>query len=161
MPPIWIGANAEVGVRRSARLGDAWPIGPRMPIPEIAKHLQVYDSVRAQMGRPPTVHPIRREIMIGKSRADALERFRAMTAVRYAEYDARERASIPGADHVETHAIVGTPDDIVDQIRSLEQALPVGPLIVRAQWPGMSTQEVEAYLDALGRHVVKPLSGVT
>ena len=160
-PPIWIGANAEVGVRRSARLGDAWPIGPRMPIPEIADRLHLYDSVRAELGRPPTVHPIRREIMVGTSRADALERFRSMTAVRYAEYDARERASIPGASPVDTPAIVGTPDDVVGQILALERALPVGPLIVRVQWPGMTADDVETYLDELGRHVVRPLRQVT
>ena len=41
-PPIWIGANAAAGVRRSARLGDAWPVGPRMPLPAVRGLLALY-----------------------------------------------------------------------------------------------------------------------
>lgn len=64
-PPVWIGANAEPGVRRSARLGDAWPIGPRMPVEEIERNLAVYAAEREARGLPAGRHPIRREIASG------------------------------------------------------------------------------------------------
>jgi alkanesulfonate monooxygenase SsuD/methylene tetrahydromethanopterin reductase-like flavin-dependent oxidoreductase (luciferase family) len=158
-PPIWIGASSAAGVRRSARLGDAWPIGPRMATTAIAEHLAIYDAERERLGRPATRHPIRREIVVGATRAEALDRFVSMTSQRYAEYAERERMSIPGgrpAGHDEP-AIVGTPDQVVAELRALATSLPIGPVIVRVQWPGMTDDDVVRYLDELGALVVAPL----
>lgn len=158
-PPIWIGANSEAGVRRSARLGDAWPIGPRMPLDEAAGHLTTYAAERAVLGLPAGRHPIRREIVLGPDREAARSRFTAMTADRFAAYADRERASLPGSaaagDEAGT-ALLGTPDDVLGQLHDLNTRLAVDTVIVRAQWPGMSAADVDAYLDDLGSQVVIP-----
>lgn len=161
-PPIWIGANAEAGVRRSARLGDAWPIGPRMPVEEIERNLAVHVAERAAVGLPPVErHPIRREIVLGRNRDHARDRFAAMTTTRFRAYAERERLSLPGstpAGEEASTAILGEPDDVVGQLRELEARLPIGPVVVRAQWPGMSVDDVQGYLDELGECVVRPLT---
>ena len=36
MPPVWIGANADVGIRRAARVADTWFINPHNKIDTIA-----------------------------------------------------------------------------------------------------------------------------
>ena len=36
MPPVWIGANANVGIRRAARMADTWFINPHNKIDTIA-----------------------------------------------------------------------------------------------------------------------------
>lgn len=162
-PPIWIGAHASVGVRRSARLGDAWPISPRMPLDEVRRLLGEYFEYRDQFGRPRGPQPIRREIVLGTSQADAAETFTARTQHRFAIYSAHGRDTVPGmsagGDEV-TAAIVGTPAAVRAQLRNLAQSLPVDPVIVRAQWPGMSVAEIEEYLAELGEEVVRPLADV-
>lgn len=162
-PPIWIGANAEVGVRRSARLGDAWPIGPLMPVDEIERNLAVYAAERARHGLPVGRHPIRREIVLGRDRDDAQTRFTAMTADRFRAYAERERLSLPGSttsgDEGST-AVLGDADDVTAQLRVLGARLPVDTVIVRAQWPGMGPDDVVAHLDELGEHVVRPLTAL-
>src|SRR5438034_5246691 len=41
-PPIWFGAWAEPAIRRAARFGDAWLIGPSASFDEIAPCLRTY-----------------------------------------------------------------------------------------------------------------------
>jgi alkanesulfonate monooxygenase SsuD/methylene tetrahydromethanopterin reductase-like flavin-dependent oxidoreductase (luciferase family) len=160
-PPIWIGANAPAGVRRSARLGDAWPIGPRMPLTEVRELLGLYLDCRDACGYQRSAQPIRREIVLGSSHEDAVAAFGAMTADRYRSYSARERDLLPGTAAVgaeSTAAVLGTPEDVRRQLAALASELPVDPVIVRAQWPGMDITEIEAYLAQLGTQVVRPLA---
>lgn len=163
-PPIWIGANAPTGVRRSARLGDAWSIGPRMPLTQVRETLALYLGIRAELGRETGPQPIRREIVLGADRDGAVARYHALTAPRFASYSARERDSLPGTavagDEVSA-AILGDPDSVRDQLASLAAELPVDPVIVRAQWPGMDIDAIEAYLAQLGAEVVRPLADVS
>ena len=49
---------------------------------------------------------------------------------------------------------IGTPDECVAQIRELAATFPIDPILVRAQWPHMSSDQVVAYLDDLGRDIV-------
>ncbi|MAT06358.1 MAG: LLM class flavin-dependent oxidoreductase [Acidimicrobiaceae bacterium] len=156
-PPIWIGASSEAGVRRAARIGDAWPIGPRLSLDRIRELLAAFDDARATSGRPAARHPIRREIVIGADRDAARARFHDMTAERYEAYAARERGSIAGGDENSEPAIVGTPDQVVDEVLRMAAELPVGPVITRVQWPGMTAADVHAYVEDLGRHVVHPI----
>ncbi|MDQ1396532.1 MAG: hypothetical protein QOG64_1791 [Acidimicrobiaceae bacterium] len=162
-PPVWVGANAEAGIRRSARLADAWPIGPRMSMDEARRALGWYFEERDKLGRPRHPQPIRREIVIGRDRADAEARFRSMTGARFAAYAERERGSLPGSvaegEEVST-AIVGTAESVREELRHLAQTFPVSTVIVRAQWPGFDGAAVAAYLDELGQQVVAPLRDV-
>ena len=42
MPPVWIGANVAVGIRRAARMADAWFINPHNKLDTIAQQMEVY-----------------------------------------------------------------------------------------------------------------------
>ncbi len=95
-PPVWIGANATPGILRTARLGDAWPIGPRMPFEQIRQNLRLLEAERRRLGLPLGRHPIRREIVLGRDHEDAVARYSAMTADRYRAYGERERDSLAG-----------------------------------------------------------------
>ena len=56
---------------------------------------------------------------------------------------------------------IGTPSECIAQIRALAAVAPIDPIIVRAQWPDMPADAVEAYLDDLGREIIPALgSGV-
>ena len=49
---------------------------------------------------------------------------------------------------------IGTPDECIEQIRALAAVVPIDPILVRAQWPHMTSDQVVAYLDDLGRDIV-------
>jgi alkanesulfonate monooxygenase SsuD/methylene tetrahydromethanopterin reductase-like flavin-dependent oxidoreductase (luciferase family) len=68
---FWIGATAEPAIDRAARLGDAWLAAPGLT-PKQAGTLASYyqDRCRAH-GKPPAAIPIRRDIYVGESDAEA------------------------------------------------------------------------------------------
>jgi alkanesulfonate monooxygenase SsuD/methylene tetrahydromethanopterin reductase-like flavin-dependent oxidoreductase (luciferase family) len=163
-PPIWIGAMKDQGVRRSARLGDGWPVTPETKVPEMVRLMSVYEDERDRLGRPQVKHPLRREIVPAATTDAAFERFEAMAKDRLLAYAARQLATRDAGElSREFRAVaaketfIGTPDECLEQIRSLAALVPIDPILVRAQWPHMSSDEVVAYLDDLGRDIVPAL----
>jgi hypothetical protein len=130
--------------------------------------LAVYEDERDQLGLPQTLHPIRREIAIGKNYDDAFNAYESMVKERLLAYAQRSLATrneeeIANAfrEVAEREAFIGTPDDVVTKVQAMATQLPVDPLIIRAQWPGMTADDVVAYLDELGQHVVPALKAIT
>lgn len=159
-PPVWIGGMAEAAIRRSARLGDAWPIGPRMPVDQMRRMLDVYYAERDRLRLARSAQPIRREIVLGRDLDDAHSTYLEMTGERNRGYATRERSTLPGsvaAGNESATAVLGNAADVTDALTALAADLPIGPVIVRVQWPGMDADAVSSYLDALGSQVVEPL----
>lgn len=160
-PPLWIGAMKDAGVRRSARLGDGWPVTPETKVPEMVRLMALYEDERERLGRPQVKHPLRREIVPGPTTDAAFDRFEAMAKERLLAYAANQLAT-RNADELsrEFRAVaaqetfIGTPEECIEQIRDLAAIVPIDPILVRAQWPHMSADQVVAYLDNLGRDVV-------
>ena len=160
-PPIWIGAMKDHGVRRSARLGDGWPITPETRGPEMVRLLSIFEDERERIGRPHVRHPLRREIIPAATTEAAYERFESMAKERLLAYANRQLAT-RDADEIaqqfrevaRQETFIGTPDECVAQIREFAATVPIDPILVRAQWPHMSADDVVAYLDDLGRDIV-------
>ena len=160
-PPIWIGAMRDHGVRRSARLGDGWPITPETKVPEMRRLLAIYEDERDRLGRPQVKHPLRREIIPAATTEAAFERFEGMAKERLLAYANRQLATRDAGEIARQfrevarkEAFIGTPEECVTQIRDLARLIPIDPILVRAQWPRMTGDEVVEYLDRLGRDIV-------
>lgn len=143
-PPVWIGADSRAGVRRAARAGDAWMIGPTKQPEDIEALIAEFDAQRSETGRAPAVHPIRRDLALAPDKATALNDFLELTAARYRTYVDNERSGYepPAADRLAARLLHGTVNDCAAQLRALSTRLSVDPVIVRPDWPGMSTAEV-------------------
>jgi alkanesulfonate monooxygenase SsuD/methylene tetrahydromethanopterin reductase-like flavin-dependent oxidoreductase (luciferase family) len=150
-----------VGVRRSARLGDGWPVTPETKIPEMVRLLSLYEDERERLGKPQVRHPLRREIVPAATTEAAFERFEYMAKERLVAYAQRQLATRDAGELTSSfrevaakETFIGTPDECVAQIRELAAVVPVDPVLVRAQWPHLTGDEVVSYLDDLGRDIV-------
>ncbi|HEY3260788.1 MAG TPA: LLM class flavin-dependent oxidoreductase [Pseudonocardiaceae bacterium] len=160
-PPLWLGAMTEIGVRRSARLADGWPVTPETKIPDLVRLMSLYEDERERLGRPQVRHPLRREIVPAPTTDDAFRRFELMAKERLIAY-ARRQLATRDAGELESsfrelaakEAFLGTPAECIRQIRELAAIVPIDPIIVRAQWPGMPADQVVEYLDELGEEVI-------
>jgi alkanesulfonate monooxygenase SsuD/methylene tetrahydromethanopterin reductase-like flavin-dependent oxidoreductase (luciferase family) len=163
-PPVWVGANSEVAIRRAARLGDSWFIGPNATLDVLDRQLPLYRQARADEGKPPPdCLPLSREVFIDETRERAWERARPYLEAKYASYAAWGQRRVlsqgesldvgesePGRDRF----LIGNPEEVLQGLLHWEERLGVDMLILRLQWPGLPGADTERALRLLGREVV-------
>lgn len=160
-PPIWMGAHSRAGARRAGRFGDAMIIPPETEIDEIQARLEIMKEGFAERGVPFTHQPLRRNVMVADTHDEAVDRFIEVSQDRYLAY-AEKELDILDADAlrkdfigtVGAHAVLGSHDEVVEELRRVAREIPVDPIIVKPQWPTMSPDDVVDYLDTLGRQVI-------
>lgn len=160
-PPVWMGAKTPAGVRRAARIGDVWAVPPKLPFDGLLDRAELYRIERERLGL--AIHPValRREIVLGDDASDAAERYVRMTDQRLDAYVARELVVddpvIGETRDPRLTALLGTPEQCIEQMRGVTDHVAVDPLLFRAAWPGMSIDEVERYIHDLGQRVLSGL----
>lgn len=167
-PPIWLGAMKETGVRRAARHGDVWTITPQQTIEQVEDLVGLYIRERQSLGLPLTKFPLRRELQVADSYDQALQDFASVARSKYVSYADqgmqlldKERVDREFLDNVKDHVLLGTGEQVREQITDIAGRLPVGPLLIRPHWPGMDADQTAAYLERVGREVVAPLKDLT
>jgi alkanesulfonate monooxygenase SsuD/methylene tetrahydromethanopterin reductase-like flavin-dependent oxidoreductase (luciferase family) len=147
MPPVWIGANADVGIRRAARMADAWFINPHNKIDTTARQMDVYKRALDEAGKPfPADLPMMREIFVAPSRAEAIRLARPYLEAKYAAYrDWGQDKVMPSGDHFDLgfedlmtdRFLFGSPAEVTDQILALKRRFGVTTMMLGIHWVGM------------------------
>src|SRR5437762_11789146 len=163
-PPIWLAANADAGVRRAARLGDAWLMNPHTTLPTLERQLALFHETRAALRRPPArVIPLIRECYVAPDAATALAEARPFLEGKYVAYRAWEQdKALPSgesfAHDFETltrdRFLIGDPERVREEIARYQERLGITDLIVRVQWPGMDPARVLRSIRLLGDEVL-------
>ncbi len=120
--PLWIGAGAEPAIRRAARLGDVWIIGPLSSLEVVEAQMRIYKAALEEYGRAGeiTEFPIRRDVFIAEGRA---------TALRIVE-PVLQRGYRGVAGNPLDVLIVGGPNDFVEKLEQL-RALGTSHVLIR------------------------------
>jgi alkanesulfonate monooxygenase SsuD/methylene tetrahydromethanopterin reductase-like flavin-dependent oxidoreductase (luciferase family) len=147
MPPVWIGANADAAIRRAARLGDCWYINPHSTLTTLARQMEVYKRALDECGKPfPAELPMRREVFVARTRAEAIRLARPWLEGKYRTYREWGQDKVMPAgddfDHnfdelLEDRFLIGAPAEIVERLRDLERRFGVNHLVASIHWPGM------------------------
>src|ERR1044071_6909567 len=72
-PPIWIAANADPAVLRTARMGLSWFVNPHAALPTVERQWQRYKQALAEASQPmPAARPIALELHVAPTREEAV-----------------------------------------------------------------------------------------
>jgi alkanesulfonate monooxygenase SsuD/methylene tetrahydromethanopterin reductase-like flavin-dependent oxidoreductase (luciferase family) len=147
MPPVWIGANANIGIRRAARMADAWFVNPHNKIDTIAEQMEVYKRALDAAGKPfPDELPMAREVFVAPSRTEAIRLARPSLEAKYKAYrDWGQDKVMPAGDHFDLdfedlmndRFLFGSPNEVIEQILRLKTRFGVNTLILGIHWVGM------------------------
>jgi alkanesulfonate monooxygenase SsuD/methylene tetrahydromethanopterin reductase-like flavin-dependent oxidoreductase (luciferase family) len=163
-PPIWIAANADPAVVRTARLGCPWFVNPHAALPTIERQWSRYKQALAEAGQPmPAARPIALELHVAPTREEAIETARPFLVEKYKAYaEWGQDKVLPGEESFRVsfeelardRFILGTPEDAIAQIEERIARLESNYVVFRLAWPGMESAKVLRVIELLGREVL-------
>jgi len=164
-PPIWMAGDSEAPVKRAAKLADAWMPSPMVSEDNVGKLGALFREIRAAAGLAPAAeYPIIRECHVGSGTGKALDEVREPLSFKYEAYASWGGASgfVP-ADRIRgdfdkfaaNRFIIGSENEVVDQIGRYGERTGTDHILLRVQWPGLGQKTVLGTLERLGRVVEK------
>jgi alkanesulfonate monooxygenase SsuD/methylene tetrahydromethanopterin reductase-like flavin-dependent oxidoreductase (luciferase family) len=163
-PPIWIAANADPAVVRTARLGYPWFVNPHAALPTIERQWERYKQALAEANHPmPGARPIALELHVAATREEAVETARPFLAGKYNAYaEWGQDKVLPGEESFRVafdalardRFILGTPDEVIEQIEERVRRLQSNYLIFRMGWPGMEPAKILRAIEMMGARVL-------
>jgi alkanesulfonate monooxygenase SsuD/methylene tetrahydromethanopterin reductase-like flavin-dependent oxidoreductase (luciferase family) len=168
-PPIWVAANNDAAIRRAARWGYPWLINPHATIPMVARQWSTYKEALDSAGQPiPKVLPMMRELYIAEDRETAYLESEPYLVPKYQAYASwgqdkalpgDESFSIPYQELARDRFLLGSPEEVTQEIRRYEEELDANYLIFRMNWPGMAHQQVLRQIELMGSEVIPRIKG--
>jgi alkanesulfonate monooxygenase SsuD/methylene tetrahydromethanopterin reductase-like flavin-dependent oxidoreductase (luciferase family) len=152
-PPIYIAAQAEVPVKRAARIGDAWLIVNIRGIQNLIPLMQTYRATLKEYGRAPIEYPITVECYVGARHATALQECHGPLRFKYNAYAAwgmEHSSSESFEDFARNRFIIGDKMSVKEEIARYRELLGVDHFIMRCGWPGLPQEQTLASIQRLG-----------
>ncbi len=163
-PPIWIAANNDGAIARAGRLGYAWLLNPHATLTTLERQIILYKDTLAQAGKPlPSELPIIKEMHIAQTREEAIRVAQPYLESKYQAYaDWGQDKALPGQESfrvpfealAKDRFILGSVEDVIQQIAEHHRRLGVNHFLFRIWWPGMEAYHAYRVVELMGKHII-------
>ena len=143
-PSIVVGASNEASVRRAAKLTDGWWAG-HVPFDGVGTRVDAFRDARETTDRGPGRIEIGREVFVAETAEKAEEIVREPLMRKYDRYVTWGQDEVFEDDEFESaweklkhdRFIVGSPDDVIEEIERYRTAFDPDAIRTRMQFQGM------------------------
>ena len=163
-PRIWIAANNDSAIVRAGRLGCAWLLNPHATLATLERQMQVYRDALAATGQSsPADMPIIKEMHVAKTREEAISISQPYLEPKYRAYadwgqdkalPGQESFRVPFEDLAKDRFILGSVEDVIQQIKEHQRRLGVNHFVFRIWWPGMEAYHAYRVIELMGTQVI-------
>ena len=163
-PPIWIAANGDGAVKRAARMSEAWFLNPHARFDTLKRQMEMFHEEREAAGKgAPDATPVIKEMFIGEDRESAFRECADYLAVKYNVYVKwGQSEALPKSDTLRMpldelrsdRFLIGSAEDVAEDIRRHRDELGVDHMAFRVQWPGMPQELVLRTLERFAKEVM-------
>ncbi len=164
-PPIWVGGSADVVIRRAAKLGTCWYVGPNDRLDAIADQVDVYKRALDDLDKPfPDEFPGRREVFVARTREEAYRLCKAPVMTKYKAYHAwglgRSRPGEPDElgqpfeELLKDRFFIGSPDDVAEQILKFNRRVGLNHIVMSMHWPGLEVARAIESMQLFAEEVI-------
>jgi len=163
-PPIWIAANDDSAIARAGRLGCTWLLNPHVTLATLERQMPVYKNALAGAGKSlPVDLPIIKEMHVAKTREEAIKVAQPYLAGKYQAYaDWGQDKALPGQESfrvsfealAQDRFILGSVEDVIQQLEEHHRRLGINHFIFRIWWPGMEACHAYRVIELMGERVI-------
>ncbi|MGI9657578.1 MAG: LLM class flavin-dependent oxidoreductase [Gaiellaceae bacterium] len=157
-PPIWAAAVTDVGIRRQARLADAWFMPPMSTLAELEHGLAIDTDARGGTGSARV--PVMREACVAPTDVEAVAAAKPFLEEKYRVYAGwgQDDALGGGWDALAADRfLVGSPATVARELERLRDRLGATDVSLRLAWPGFPHAATMRSIELLATEVLPTL----
>lgn len=159
--PVWIGAHADIAIKRAAYRGDGWIASGSSDTSDLERQIGVYEDALAEFGKERSEHTVvlMRDCFVGPDRDAAFESIRPYVRRLYDLYERWGQTYLDEMDGELTDEklaekfVLGSPEACIDRLRTYEE-LGVDQVVVRVQFPGQPQDTTLQCLERVGNEII-------
>lgn len=164
-PPLWVGGWGDKQIERSVTLGEAWVPGGTADLDGLVTRKEKLEGFCEDHGEDydEREQPLMREAVIAETTEEAMELASKTLKRTYVEEYGSDDWSHPFITQeeaqdfeklVEDRFMVGSPDDLIEQIEKFEEHFEMDSIGLRFHHPGMKHETVQEQIELFGEEVI-------
>ncbi len=165
-PPIWVGGQAEVAIRRAARLGDNYLISTTETFDHVAERVASHRAARRELGLADTAPGLNRIVCAVASRAAREQAVALYARALLALYDSWGHANVTAltpsqrepAQVAREHFVIGEPAECIERLEAYVE-LGIGHVACLMNFGGPDPEWMERSMRLFGERVLPHFGG--